>query len=368
MNSIATTPDESRALKLSMHVAIHLTLVVLIVAWCFVIMRPFLIIFLWALILAVASKGIYGWLVKMVGGKRGMAGTLYAIGALALVLVPSYFVGDSLVSSVSSLRAGLEAGTLQAPPPPENIQNFPVIGSRVYDAWLLASDDMQQAMTQFEPQIRAFGRWALGFLAGIGGTVLRTAIALIIAAAFLTYADPLISTIRRLGSRIEGQFDEDLVSMTGATIDSVAKGVLGIALIQAALCGIGLFVAGVPAAGLFTVVVLVLATIQVPAILAMILPIIWAFSNLGILWAILFTIYQVLACASDIPLKPMLLGRGVSIPSGVILIGAIGGMMSMGMLGLFVGAVVLGIGYKLIQYWVRGGKTDEVPAEEPATA
>ena len=368
MNSIAVSSPESKALKLSLHVGLHLALVVLLVAWCFVIMRPFLIILLWAIILAVACSGMFEKMVGMVGGKRGWAGTIFAIVGLALLLVPSGVIGESLLASLRSLRAAMEAGTLQAPPPPENIQNLPIVGQRVYDAWLLASDDMQRAMTQFEPQLRAFGRWALGFLAGIGGAVLRTAVALIIAGALLTYASPAVRMLRAMGSRIEGNVDEDFVSMAGATISSVAKGVLGIAVIQAGLCALGLFIAGVPAAGLFTIAVLVVATIQVPAILVMILPIIWAFSNLGILWAVVFTVYEVAACMSDMPLKPMLLGRGVSVPSGVILIGAIGGMMSMGLLGLFVGAIVLGIGYKLFQYWLAGGEVAEAPIQEPAGA
>jgi len=368
MNSFASTPAESRALRLSLHLALHLALVTVLVAWCFVIVRPFLIILLWSIVIAVASKGGYEKIVGMVGGKRGMAGTLYAIAGLALVLVPSYLGGESLLTSLGSLRAALEAGTLQAPLPPENIQDFPIVGHRIYDAWLLASDDMQRAMTQFEPQIRSFGHWALGFLTGIGGAVLRTAVAIIIAAALLTYAEPAIRTLRAAGSRIQGDFDESFVTMAGSTIDSVAKGVLGIALIQAVLCALGLFIAGVPAAGLFTIAVLVLATIQVPALLAMILPIVWAFSNLGMFGAVVFTVYVVAACMSDMPLKPMLLGRGVSVPSGVILMGAIGGMVSMGMLGLFLGAIVLGIGYKLFHIWLGAGLRPDAASEEPADA
>ena len=368
MSSAPATLSDERVRKLSFSVALHLGLTILLIALCFVIVRPFLIILLWGIVLAVALNGVFKKILGMVGGRRGLAGTLFAIVGVALVLVPAYVIGDSLVGSVRSVREALDAGTLQAPPPPESIQNIPLAGKRVYEGWLLASDNMQQAVIQFEPQLRTAGRWLLRFLAGIGGAVLRTVLALIIAAALLTFAEPAIRMVRAVGSRIQGNWDEDFVAMTEATINSVAKGVLGIAVLQAGLCALGLFLAGVPAAGLFTIAVLVVATVQLPVLLVMILPIIWGFANLSTLGAIGFAAYAVLASASDMPLKPLLLGRGVSVPSGVILVGAIGGMVALGMLGLFLGAIVLGIGYKLFQAWIGGGEEPEASVGEPMPA
>ena len=137
---------------------------------------------------------------------------------------------------------------------------------------------------------------------------------------------------------------------------------------QSVLVGAGLFVAGVPAAGLFVLIGFVMAVAQIPMILLMILPIIWAFGNLSILWAIVFTVYAVVAAASDMPLKAMFLGRGVPVPTAVILLGAIGGMVTMGIMGLFIGAIVLGIGYKLFQIWLTGGESLEELRKEPAGA
>jgi predicted PurR-regulated permease PerM len=269
-----------------------------------------------------------------------------------------------LVGSVGIVREAMEEGTLQAPPPPEWVGNLPLVGEQAYGAWLLASENMQEAVEQFEPQIRAAGRWVLGFLAGIGTTVLGTVVALIIAAVLLNYSESSTRAIRAVTARVHGDSDEDLVALAGATINSVARGVLGVAIAQAALCGAGLLLVGFPGAGLLTIVILVLAIVQFPVIVPMALPLIWGFANMGTLAAIAFAVFCVVAAAADMPLKAIFLGRGVSVPTSVILLGAIGGMISMGIMGLFIGAVVLGVGYTLFQAWLKeGGASDPAPAE-----
>ena len=360
------TVSDARIFALSFNVAIRLTLTALLVIWCMLILNPFLIVILWAVILAVAFQGVFEKICGMVGGRRGVAATVFALLAIALVVFPSYKVGGSLVGSIRSVQNAMGEGTLQAPPPPESLRNLPAVGERAYEAWLLASDDLQQAVVQYEPQLRAAGRWLLGFLAGIGGTVLRTILALVIAAVFLTYSEPATRALRAVTGRIQGDWDEDFVGMAGATINSVARGVLGVAVFQAAICGAGLFFVGFPGAGLLTIVVLVLAIIQFPVIVVMALPLIWGFSNMGTLGAIAFAIFCVAASASDMPLKAIFLGRGVSVPTAVILLGAIGGMVSMGMMGLFIGAVVLGFGYKVLLAWLAEGSPPTAAGVQPA--
>ena len=360
------TSSNQKARRLSIVVALHLSMVVGLILACFLIMKPFMVILTWAVILAVALRAPFEKLAGMVKGKRGLAATVFSLMAILLLVVPSWFVGGSLVGTMQSLQASLEAGTLEAPPPPESIENLPFVGERVYEAWTLASDDVQQALVQFDPQIRAFGGWLLRLMASLGGTVLQTLVALIIASVLLTYAEPATRILRAIGDRIEGTGDEDFVAMAGATILSVALGVLGVALVQTGIVGAGLFIAGVPAAGLLTIVVFVVAVVQIPMLLVMILPIIWAFANLSVPWAIGFAVFGILAAASDMPLKAMFLGRGVPVPTAVILLGAIGGMIVMGMMGLFIGAIVLGIGYKTFQIWLSGGESLKELQKEPA--
>lgn len=360
--------SDEKVFNLSFNIALRLSLAASLVIWCFMILRPFMIVLLWAIILAVAFQGVFEKLCGMVGGRRGLAATVFSVLGIALVVYPSYLIGGSLVESIRSVQEAMAEGTLQAPPPPEWLANVPAVGEQAYDAWLLASDDLQEAVVQFEPQIRAAGRWLLGFLAGIGGAVLRTVLALIIASALLAYSDPTIKALRAVTGRIQGDWDEDVVGMAGATINSVARGILGVAIIQAAICGAGLLLVGFPGAGLLTIAILVLAIVQFPIIVPMALPLVWGFTSMGTLAAIAFAIFCVVAAAADMPLKAIFLGRGVSVPTAVILLGAIGGMLTMGIIGLFIGAVVLGIGYKLFQAWLSGGRPADATPKAPAGA
>jgi len=358
------TISDERVFQLTFNVVLRLTLAASLVFWCFVILRPFMIVILWAVILAVALEGVFDKLLSMVGGRRALAATIFALVSIALIAYPSYRIGESLVGSVGIIREAMDEGTLQAPPPPEWLGNLPLAGEQAYDAWLLASQNMQQAVEQFDPQIRAAGRWLLGFLAGIGTSVLGTMLALVIAAGFLNYSESSTRALRSLVGKIQGDWDEDVVALAGATINSVARGVLGVALAQAAFCGAGLLLVGFPGAGLLTIVILVLAIVQFPVIVPMALPLIWGFANMGTLAAIAFAVFCVVSAAIDMPLKAMFLGRGVSVPTAVILLGAIGGMLSMGIMGLFIGAVVLGVGYQVFQAWLGGsGSSDAAPVE-----
>lgn len=363
MSQSPDTASDARAVQLSFAVALPLTAVALLIVACFTILKPFVLIMLWAVILAVALEGVFNKLLRMVGGRRGMAASLLSLISIGLIVYPSYQIGGSLVGSVNVIRADLEDGTLQLPPPPESLKSIPLVGDQVHATWILASENTRAAAVQYQDQLRSLARWVLGFLAGMAGTVVTTMLALVVAGIMLTHAEAGVGTLRATARRVQGDWDEDLVGMAGATIKSVATGVLGVALTQAALCGLGLFVAGVPAAGLITIACLVLAIVQLPPIIALLLPIIWGFGNLGGVWAVVFAIYCVAASSSDIPLKAMFLGRGVSVPTAVILLGAIGGMVTIGMMGLFLGAVILAVGYQLYQAWLNPG---DMPAAEAA--
>jgi predicted PurR-regulated permease PerM len=344
-------PPSDRILDVSVDVALRLALVAFLVLMCVVIVRPFAILILWAIILAVALAGPFEKLAGLLG-RRGWAATVLSLAGVALIALPSYFMGTSLVSTVRNLQESLEAGTLEAPPANEAVQGIPVVGERIYEAWELAHDDIQQAVEQFEPQLRDAGEWAVGFLTGVGGAALQTLVALIIASVFLTYRDGAVGNAKRLARRIAPQGGDDYVTMAGATINSVTQGVLGVAAIQAVLTGILLAFVNMPFAPVWALAMFVIATLQLPGLILMIFPIIWSFSHLSGVGLIVFIVLAVVVGAIDTPLKAVLLGRGLPIPTYIILIGAIGGMVSMGMMGLFVGAVILGLGYRLFTLWV----------------
>jgi len=354
-------------LELSLDVALRLAFVGFLFTACFIVVSPFLTLILWAIILAVALAPLFEKLVGFVG-KRGLAATVMSLGSITLIGIPVWLTGTSVIDSLRSLRASVEAGTLRAPPPPDWVAGLPVIGERVNAAWELASDDIQTAVTQFEPQLRAIGEWAVGFMTGAGGAVLQTLVALIVASVILTYRESAVRGVKGLARRMAPEAGDEFVDMAGATINSVALGVIGVAAIQALLTAVLLAVFRVPAAGVFALVMFVIATLQIPGLIVMALPIAWAVSNLSGITMVLFIVLSIVVAIVDTPLKAILLGRGLPIPTAVILIGAIGGMVSMGMMGLFLGAVLLGLGYRVMTIWSGRVSVAEAASPEGAEA
>ena len=355
--------DNKRILDISMDVAIRLAVVGLLVVWCFKIFAPFVLPMMWGIIIAVALAPLFGKLTALLRGKRGIAATLFTLAAIVLIVIPTFQIGDSVVRSSIDLADRAEAGTLSVPAPKESVRDWPVIGNQVYEAWETASANMSTAIERYRPQLRAAGAWAFGKIGGLAGAILTTIISLVIAGFMLTYAEGGEKKVRSIVGRVGGHTGENIVGITTATIRSVAQGVLGVALIQAAAAGLGMFVAGVPAFGIWTIFVLILAVIQLPPFLVLLPVAIWYFSAAdSTVIAVVFLAWCLLVSVSDTFLKPMFLGRGLDTPMPVILIGAIGGLMLHGIIGLFVGAVVLAIGYELFKAWMEGEAGGEVAA------
>lgn len=351
---------KNEVVNLSIEVAIRLTVVALLALWCFAIFMPFLLPIIWAIILAVAMARPFNRLVALMGGRRGLAAGIFTLGAIVVLVLPIFGVVDSVVRSAVDMGQQLEAETIQIPPARESVREWPLVGGRVYDAWNLAATNLGEAVSRFTPQIKAIGGWVLEKMRGLLGATVQTVLALIIAGFMLAYAESGLKATRGVMARLGGERGAAMVPLIGATIRSVALGVLGIALVQAIMGGLGMFLVDVPAWGLWTVLILILAIMQLPPLVVLGPVIFWAFANIdnvGI--AIVFTVWSLFVSVSDTFLKPLFLGRGLSIPMPVILIGAIGGLILDGFIGLFTGAVVLAVGYELFQAWMHEGPEEE---------
>ncbi|UCD23755.1 MAG: AI-2E family transporter [Gemmatimonadota bacterium] len=358
-----TAIDSKRILDISVDVAVRLAVIGLMVVWCFKIFTPFILPMMWGIIIAVALAPLFGKLTRLLGGKRGLTATLFTLAAIVLIVIPTFQIGDSVVRSSIRLADRVEQGTLSVPQPNDNVRDWPVVGDRVYEAWEIAAGNLGVALERYQPQLRAVGAWALGRAAGIGGAILTTIIALVVAGFMLTYSEGGEKRARSIAGRVGGHTGENVIGITSATIRSVAQGVLGVALVQAAAAGLGMFIAGIPAFGVWTIIVLVLAVIQLPPFLVLLPVAIWYFTATdNTVIAIIFLVWCLLVSGSDTFLKPMFLGRGLDTPMPVILIGAIGGLMLHGIIGLFVGAVVLAIGYELFKAWMAEEAASEVAA------
>ncbi len=362
-------PLDQKVKSITVETTVTLAVIAVIAFWCARILSPFLSITLWGAIIAVSIYTPYKALVGRLGGRRKLASTLIVLLGIALIILPMVQFTSSMLSSVGETRAALEAGTLSVPTPGENVKDWPVVGERVYEQWNAASENLREYLGDHAEQTRAVVSTALGKLAGLGIGALQFFVSLIIAAAFLAGADTVTAFMRRLFNRLADDNGDALRSLAVQTIRSVAVGVLGIAAIQAVLAGIGMMVVGVPAAGLLALVVLIVAVAQLPPWLVLLPVAFWVYSVESTLVATIFLVYALIVSFADMVLKPMFLGRGVDAPMPIILLGAIGGLIVSGIVGLFVGAVVLTLGYKLFDAWLRVGEAaDEAAVEAPGTA
>jgi predicted PurR-regulated permease PerM len=342
--------------------SIRLGLVAMLVALSLGILAPFIMPVLWAGVIAVAVYPLYLRLERWLGGRVKLALTLFTLLALAILIVPSVMLGSSMFKSIHTISTQLDAGTLEVPPPSQSVAEWPLVGPKLHEIWSSASRNLSGTLNKYSEEVKKTATWLLGTAAGAGAGLLQFIIAVLIAAAFMANAEPIDRFMQKFSARLAGKRGQGMGELAGATVRSVAQGVLGVAVIQALLSGVGMLLAGVPAAGLWALLVLVLAVIQLPPILVLGPVAAYVFSEASTLTAVLFLAWALAVSASDVVLKPMLLGRGLDVPMLVILLGAIGGMVFAGVIGLFVGSVVLALSYRLFLAWLEQDfHLDELP-------
>ena len=367
MNHISENAADTIFQRRAMEAAIRIGLVVLLVLWCFNIVQPFIMLVLWGAIFAVAIYPLFLKFSAVLGGRQKTAATIITLVTLAMLITPTVMLTDSAIANSKHMAQQLRDGNLSVPSPPENVQTWPLVGKKLYSTWDSAATNLSATASKYKEQLTGVGKWLLSAAAGAGMTVLQFIISIIIAGVLLVYAKSSCRGIEVVAARLMGPGNgKEFTGMAGATIRSVAQGVLGVAVIQSILAGIGLLAMGVPYAGFWALLVLLLAVVQLPSIIILGPIIIYVFSVAATVPAVLFMIWSLMVGLSDNILKPLLLGRGLDIPMLVILLGAIGGMVLSGLVGLFVGAVVLALGYRLFTAWLGQG-TQPQPVTDSET-
>ena len=366
-------PVEQRQASLLLDVLIRAGLILVLAMLCYKVFAPFLTLMVWALILAVAIYPLHQRLARRLGGKQGLAATMIALAGAVLIVAPTAVLMGSLADSVQQFVHGIRDNTLQIPAPRDSVAAWPIVGKKIHEMWALAHSDLPALVQSLQPKIGDLARMGLGFVASIGGALLELVAAFIVAAIIMAFGEAAIAASRAIFERIVGQERaRPFASLSVATIRAVALGVIGVAFIQAIIVGMALYIAQVPLAGVAAAIMLVLGIAQIPALLVTLPAIayIWMSGGYGHVEAIAYTIVLVLAGMADNVLKPLMLGRGVDAPMPVILLGALGGMAAAGILGMFVGATLLTLGYQIFMAWVAlrpdaGGAAAE---DEPAQA
>ncbi|MCP5365129.1 MAG: AI-2E family transporter [Hyphomicrobiales bacterium] len=350
---------DKKILRRALEITIRIGVVLLLLAWCFEIVRPFIGPVFWGIIIAVAAYPGFIWLRSVLGGRDGLAAIVFSLLALALLIVPSVLLTETLVNGVQQLAGRLMDGSLTIPPPPERVGSWPVVGEPIADFWTLASENLDLAAKEAGPQLRAAGGWLVSMAAAVGFGLLQFIFAIIIAGVLLANAAGGHRSAYAIATRLAGEEGPRYADLAQSTVRSVARGILGVALIQSMLAGLGFLVVGIPAAGLLALLCLVLAIVQIGVGLIVIPTVIYVFSVADPLPAVAFLIWSIFVIVLDNVLKPLLLGRGVKVPMIVIFVGAIGGFLASGIIGLFVGSVVLALGYTLFVAWLNQGKAGE---------
>ena len=364
MNLNTESSKDTSHLDRALEVATRLAFVGLIVFWCTKIVTPFFLPVLWGLIISVALYPVFLKLKSWLGGRNTLAGVLFIVVSLALVISPTAWLADSLIDGATALNTSIKEGTLTVPPPAESVKTWPAIGERTHAAWSQASRDLGSTTAKYADQLKALGSWLAGSIAAMGGAVVQTIFSLIIAGVFMMNALGGGRVAYAFAERMGGENGRELVDISIATIRSVVKGVLLVAAIQGLMAAAGLWFAGVGGAGFWALLVMIVAIVQLPPILILGPIAAYVFSaNDSTVVAVIFLIWSLVVSGADSFLKPLFLGRGVAVPMLVILIGAIGGMIAAGVIGLFIGAVILSLGYKLVEAWLG----DSLDRNDPDT-
>ena len=346
---------EQRIVSRVMDAFVRIGLVLVLAFFCYRALSPFLTLLIWSLILAVTLYPLHDAVARKLGGRHGLAATLIAILGLALIVAPSAVLMTSLGESVHQFVQNVQSNSLEIPAPVESVATWPIVGPRLHAMWSQAHADLPALVQSLQPQLGDIAKLALGFVGGIGVGLLLFLAAFIIAGIIMAFGEEgaraSLAVFRRIVGPARG---EELAKLSTATIRAVAQGVIGVAFIQAIIVGLCLLVAGIPWPGLLALIVLVLGIAQVPAILVTLPAIgyIWWTGTYGNVEAIAYTVLLFVAGLADNVLKPLMLGRGVEAPMVVILLGALGGMATAGILGMFVGATLLTLGYRIFMSWV----------------
>ena len=326
----------------------------LIFLWAYLLMKPFLLIIVWSIIIAVAIYPLYQSFISKIGSDRRKLGTfLFALIAIIIAFIPAYFVVGNLYESISSIAVQIKTGTLQIPAPQESVKSWPIIGEKVFDQWNSFSLDLKSYFVEHKDQVMKYGGIILSDVEGFIVTVLIFIVSFFVAIILMYFGESGYKASLSLFKPLVGKEGaEEVVLMSRDTIRSVNKGVLLVGVIQAILALIGFEAIGLPGAGIFTLLVLVVSIIQMPVWLVLIPTVIISFSHSDTTYAVIFAVYCVFVSFSNDFLKSVLLGKGLKTPLMVIFLGTLGGVALHGLIGLFVGPVVMAVTYRLYEYWV----------------
>ena len=356
------SPDhglEERFASRLLDILIRAGLVLAVAVLCYRVFAPFLTLTVWGVILAVTLYPLNSMIARRLKVRQGTAATLLVLVCIAVLVVPTAVLMNSLGDTVQDFIARVQTNRVEIPAPPDHVADWPIVGAKLHATWLRAHDDLPGLVQSLQPKIGELAKAGLAFVASIAGALLLFLAAVILAGIFMAFGETGARACEAIFRRVAGrERGEEFTKLAAATIRAVALGVVGVALIQSLLVGLCLLVARVPWAGALAALVLVLGIAQVPALIVTLPAIIyiWTGGDYGSGEGLAYTVLLLVAGMADNVLKPLMLGRGVDVPMPVILVGALGGMAAAGILGMFVGATLLALAYQVFMGWVNDNR------------
>jgi predicted PurR-regulated permease PerM len=318
------------------------------------ILRPFLPGLIWATTIVVATWPVMLAVQRRCGNRRSIATAVMLLMLLIVIVLPLYKAISTLALHASEIMGTIKALPQYAlPPPPEWVGEIPLAGQRVAREWQTLSDAGPGGLlARLEPYATIAARWLLGHAAAVGVFVIHMFITIIIAGILYSQGDVAALFVTRFASRIAAQRGAEAVKLAGLAIRAVALGIVVTAVAQSALGGIGLWIAGVPAAGILAAVMLMLCLAQIGPLLPLLGGVAWLFWHDAHVAAILLLVWSVMVAMLDNLMRPLLIKRGVNLSMLLILSGVLGGMVAFGIVGLFIGPVILAVTFTLLNAWI----------------
>jgi len=339
--------------------AIRLAVLGLLLYLSFILVRPFITIAIWSVVLTVALYPTYERIVRLTGGRRKLAAALLTLIGLLVLIGPVAWLVLGLIDSIRSVTQELDLSSIAVPSPPERVKSWPLVGETIHQFWQLASTNLQEAWAKIAPQLKSVGSTLLQTAAEAGMGTLKFLAAIIVAGFLFPPAPMLTAAVNKFSRRLAPESGETFAGIAVATTRAVARGVIGVSMLQSLLIGVGLVVTGIPGASLITSIALILGILQIGPALIMLPVIVWVWMTRDTSVAVLFTAYMVPVNLIDNVLRPLVMGRGLNTPIVVILIGLIGGTISLGLTGLFLGPIILAVIWELLAAWIRERSTEQ---------
>ncbi len=330
---------------------IRIFLIAAITFWSFHLILPLIGLLAWGFILAVALYPIFYWLSFRLGNRPILAAIIITLLCLFIVVGSIVVLTNNMVHSLTYIISKVHSGEQIITQPPANVSTWPIIGDYIQSAWSLASSNLGDALNQYSGYLVEAGGFAIRQFATKGIDLILFILGVIFSGYILAHAFNMMDSVRKLAKRIHPERGSTFVEIMTETIQNVSRGVIGVSLLQSLIFGLLLLLAGIPGSGLITFLALILSITQI-GLIPLVIPLaIWLFFTKSFVFAFILTFLMLLTLLID-NLKPFVMARGLRTPLIVILTGVVGGLLLHGVIGLFIGPVVLAIFYELVYHWI----------------